>query len=258
MGACNAPIASVAQYQLKPQGSRVGVLEIKMGAGGSYKKQPDCYITVKIPSTGTGAQVKAVMRRLDPDHLYVAYVEIDNPGQSFGFTDTVYVNFTGGNGGGAVATVDTSGGGGVGTYADIALPIPNLDYSFTRKTMWATRVRRYHDQATVELMPYQAIATYEFTFHFERWTVPMINALEQTIDQTKGAAYPMWVTAPDDGQIYNVRFKEDASHEVVNAIVRSGDLNIVTIGDIDNSVDNSDAYPPAPGRTYAPAVRRRF
>jgi hypothetical protein len=255
---CQGPIASVSQYQLLPIAGNVGIMQIEMAAGGSYSLPPKVTIT---GGAGSGAQAHAVLKNPEvtgAKNNPVAFVYIDNPGSGFQFTDQPVVNFATTTGSGALAHITPPPNGqGIATIAPTQLPLFSVDYSFTRKTLWSTRVRRYQDQSSVELMPYQAIAMYEFTIHTDRWKVSDLQTIETLVDQVKGSGYPLWMTAPDDGQIYNVRFKEDLNYSVPGAMTRSGDLVLVTIGDSDNSIDNSQAYPPAVLRrrlTYVPGV----
>ena len=123
------------------------------------------------------------------------------------------------------------------------LVFTKMDYGFIRKMKWVTVMRRYKDQS-FELMPNQVVAMYEFTIKMERWTPDDIDDLETFVDSLKGSAYPFQFTAPDDGVLYNVRFKEDPQgYSVPAATLRTGELNLITIGDIDNSIDNDAAYP---------------
>jgi hypothetical protein len=255
---CYGPIASVSQYQLLPITGNVGIMQIDMAAGGAYSFPPTVTIT---GGSGSGAQAHAILKNPEVTAAVnnpVAFVYIDNPGSGYQWSDQPVVNFSTSSGSGAVAHITPPPNGqGIATIAPIQLPLFSVDYSFTRKTTWATRVRRYQDQSSMELMPYQAVAMYEFTIHTERWTVNDLNTLENVVDQVKGSGYPMWITAPDDGQIYNVRFKEDLNYSVPGAVTRTGDLVLVTIGDSDNSIDNSQAYPPPVlrrKRTYVPGV----
>ena len=123
------------------------------------------------------------------------------------------------------------------------LVFTKMDYSFSRKVKWVTVVQRYKDQA-FELMPNQIVAMYEFTIKMDRWTANNIATLEAFIDTLKGSAYPFQFKAPDDDTMYNVRFKEDPQgYSVPAATLRTGELVLVTIGDIDNSINNDAAYP---------------
>jgi hypothetical protein len=119
----------------------------------------------------------------------------------------------------------------------------HMDYSFTRKVRWVTVVQRFKDQS-FEIMPNQVIPMYEFTVRMDRWTPNDATALESFVDSVNGSAYPFHFTAPDDGLVYNVRFKEDEQgYTVPNAAVRTGELTFESVGDINNSIDNDAAYP---------------
>jgi hypothetical protein len=118
-----------------------------------------------------------------------------------------------------------------------------MDYSFIRKVKWVTVVQRFKDQS-FEVMPNQVIPMYEFTAKMDRWTPDDIATLETFIDSVQGAAYPFLFTAPDDHVVYKVKFAEDGQgYTVSNAAVRSGEISMVSAGDLDNSVDNDAAYP---------------
>jgi hypothetical protein len=119
-----------------------------------------------------------------------------------------------------------------------------MDYGFQRKVKWVTVMRRYRDQS-FEVMPNSVTAMYEFTIKMERWTPDEIDTLEAFVDARKGSAYPFQFRAPDDNVMYNVRFKDDEQgYSVPIATLRTGTLELITIGDIDNSIDNDATYPP--------------
>jgi hypothetical protein len=254
---CYAPQASAQSYQLKAITGAYGVVEIDMQDGGNYVTAPTITVTA---SPGTGFQAHAIMRYQGSNPAnYVSHVFIDNPGTGYPVTSDGSgwaVTFTGG-GGTRVATATAYGG----TYASQnQFPMRVVDYSFTRKTTWGTQVRRYKDQSTIELYPFQEVAMFEFTLKSERWTWQDAQALESMVDSVKGAGYAMWMTAPDDGCIYNVRFKEDPQgYSVPSSVIATGELTLVTVGDVDNTIDNSLAYPPAPGTRSpnAPVTFRR-
>jgi hypothetical protein len=251
---CWAPSSSVSGYQLISAAAFYGVTQILVAANGAgnYTSAP----TVTVAGGTKPATAHAVMRyEIPTPNNYVSFIYIDDPG--IGYDPAAAAPLVTFSGGGQVTSATANAT--VGAVAGIHLNFTVVDYSFKRTTTWATNVQRFKDQTSIEILPYQAIAMYEFTVHSTRWQQSDVNTLESIVDQAKGAAFPMWITAPDDGQIYNVRFKQDPQgYAAPLAVVRTGDLVLTTIGDIDNSIDNWQAYPPPinPGRrTHVSALR---
>lgn len=119
----------------------------------------------------------------------------------------------------------------------------HLSYTFSRRTRWTTLANFFPD-ARFDVMSQQLYRIQEFVIHREIWTPAEIDYIEWWVDQHKGSAYPFFFTAPDDGVTYTVRLKEDTvSYSVPDAVTRSGDLVLVEVGDLDNSINNGLVYP---------------
>jgi len=233
--ACYAPVASVAAYQLLPISDIIGVTSIQVQEGGSgYSPFPT--VTITDPA-GTGATAFAIVV-----NGVITAIKMLTAGSGYFFDPDApappTVTITDTTGTGAMATATT------GTVASAILPMPPMDYSFTRKAHWTTGFQRFKDQSTQSL-PTQLIAIFEFAIQVERWTPDAVTVYEDFIDSVCGTAYPFQFIAPDDGVVYNVRFKDDPQgYTLPAATVRTGELNLITVGDVDNSLNNSAIYPP--------------
>jgi hypothetical protein len=126
---------------------------------------------------------------------------------------------------------------------DDELILSHVNYSFSRRVRWTTILDWYAD-SRFEVMPQQLFRLQEYTIHREEWPPNEIDALEIFVDAHKGAALPFFFTVPDTGETAVVRFREDqAEYSVPSATVRTGDLVLVEVGDIDNTINNGLIYP---------------
>ncbi len=123
------------------------------------------------------------------------------------------------------------------------LVLDSVPYSFTRRVRWTT-LKHWYADARPEVLGKQLLKLQEFVIRRENWTPDEIAALQDFVDVHKGAAYPFYFTAPDDGQTYVVRFREDqVEYSVPSAVVRTGELVLVEAGDMDNTINNYLVYP---------------
>lgn len=130
-----------------------------------------------------------------------------------------------------------------GIPATDELSFTRMSYGFTRRTRWSTILEFYADRR-FEVMPQQLLKLQEFVIRREHWTQAEIEYLEAFVDAHKGAAYPFYFTAPDDGMTYSVRFREDqVEYSVPSAVARSGELVLVEAGDLENDTNNGLVYP---------------
>lgn len=123
------------------------------------------------------------------------------------------------------------------------LVFARYSYSFVRRVLWKTIINWFKDNR-FEVMPQQLLRMEEFTIQRDHWTADEMAYLEEFIDSHKGSAIPFDFTAPDDGQTYQVRFKDDgADYTVMDAVARTGTFTLVYAGDLDNSINNGLVYP---------------
>jgi hypothetical protein len=125
---------------------------------------------------------------------------------------------------------------------EFLLPLDGFEYGFIRKVRWQTVSQRYPDNR-LETLPQQLLRRHEFEFHSDKWRKPDIDYLEEFVFQHKGPLLPFLFTAPDDGQTYEVRFKEDFTYALPSPEVRTGSIVLVEAGDLDNTQNNVLVYP---------------
>lgn len=123
------------------------------------------------------------------------------------------------------------------------LDFARYSYSFIRRQRWENKVLWFPSDS-FQVMPNQLLRIEEFVITRDHWTDIEVAYIEAFIDARKGSAYPFLFTAPDDGESYEVRFKEDEfSFVAEGANHRSASIVLVYVGDLDNSINNGLVYP---------------
>lgn len=123
------------------------------------------------------------------------------------------------------------------------LVLAQYSYSFYRRIRWKNIMNWYKDQR-YESMPQQLLQLEEFVITRDHWTQNEIDYIQQFVNDHKGAAYPFFFTAPDDGFAYQVRFNDDFGVVLSDAVARKGQLTLVAAGDLNNSINDGLVYPP--------------
>src|SRR5262245_55862572 len=92
--------------------------------------------------------------------------------------------------------------------ASIDSILQKIEYSFYRKALFTTVVQSFAD-AAFETAAQQVAVGFEFQIHREFAPYTEVEALANFVNQQFGSAAPFHFTAPDDGQVYTVRFQSD-------------------------------------------------